>query len=46
MLKARLYEFEIQKEKKKMKTSKVLNQILAGDIKLDHMCCILMISKR
>ena len=38
MLKARLYEFEIQKKKQKIKKTLVLKQILDGDIKLDRMC--------
>ena len=33
MLKARLYDYEIKKEKKKIKVLKVLNQKLDGAIK-------------
>ena len=36
MLKARLYEYEIQKREENQKELS-LKQILVGDIKLDHM---------
>ena len=37
MLKARLYEFELQKKKKKMQILKIQNLKLAWDIRLDRM---------
>ena len=37
MLRARLYEYEIQKEKKKIKNNSIRKQILVGAIKLDPM---------
>ena len=37
MFKARLYDFEIKKKKKKHKIYSLLNQKLAGDIRLDLM---------